>query len=1434
MRERGRTREPGSRWRERQRRRAQSRGQSIKRMQNRGRDGGGYDRVLYIQATVFFFTNFPNDWSYEQMWRTFIKFGRVYEVYSPLRKTKEGSRFGFVRFLDVKDEKSLERQLDQIWIGNQKLRVHPPRFKKGLPTDSISGGCANPPRKTIYGRALFDQARAMGGKLVLLDSEDKEALKDLIESAKDWFNQWFDEVQPWSPKMVATERFVWVKCYGVPLHVWNPEYFTIIATLWGKFISLDESTRLKKRFDVARILISTSETNLISKALWFKINGQFFCIKCKEEETTSGLFTFKSDFVPNCQSNSKEEGYDSWSSSDPSEDMNHFYNDDGSNGDTNAPFTETFGEEEEDVAFSSWQKVEESVLEWNSTDPMNTAGIKDDCEGNLDKTAICSQDNCVAEDLVDAGETSIAMPQNFNNREAGHLKSLSNGDNSNFEKGKISEIGPNCRRMEDVGNDIRLDGMEMGLGYFESNKKRNKAVVSTNKNKGSVGIGEEKDYSSDGDSFWLGLESDPDKIEEWKSRGERKNLRKKGKGKKKRSRSCLAVYKDSSRTGADVILRGRRGRSCTRKKVLEKMHVFLPSQSNPVAGKRREVRDWVVKEKVQYLALQETKMEGMDRQTCRTLWGSDNFDFVAKPSCGKSGGLLCVWDNSIFSMDRTIEGENYLGLFGFWGLDRTPVFFVNVYAPCDVTRKRQLWRELINIIVNNRGNWCVMGDFNATKNLQERVGNNSSTNGMKEFEKFMQESGLVDIPLVGRKYTWYHPNGCSMSRLDRFLLSEEWLLNWAEVKQWGLRRSLSDHCPVMLRDEKLNWGPKPFKCFDNWFQQPDFCELVAQTWRTASVQGWKGYCLKEKIKLVKKKIKEWKGNDQPQLEKKIIEGLECIETLDLKGEQSSLTEQEAKQRKDQFYELWKNMKIREGFLRQKSRKQWLKEGDANSSFFHKSIRSRQRRRELISIQVKGKQLNDVAGIKEGVAEFFEELFKEEKWTRPTLDGLSFCQISQEQSDLLVRPFSEEEIRMAVWDCGCDKAPGPDGFNFTFFRRMWQEIKEEVVDFVREFHEKGRLVKGLNVSFITLIPKVLNPQKIEEYRPISLIGALYKIIAKLLATRLRTVMGDIIGENQMAFIEGMQLCEGVVVANEVIDEARKKKMKSFFFKVDFEKAYDKVNWNFLNYMMMRMGFSEIWRKWIMECLQTSLLSVLVNGSPTRQFGVSRGLKQGVPVGGNQKGLRMWQPLLDSIKKKLSGWKNRWLSFGGRITLLNSMLTSLPVFLLSVYLAPKGKWWGRLAEGKENLWFRLIKEKYGSRKDNWCGWVREGKGNGSGWWRDICRLDVLEDNRRGWLLDGYELKVGKGNNVSFWKDSWSNVGVLANAFPRLYMLSTGKESSIQEMGSWKGETWSWNFEWRRSLFSWETEPLQDLKQRIDMTDFPKDKDDTWIWKAESKGL
>ncbi|GLT32017.1 hypothetical protein SLA2020_067120 [Shorea laevis] len=115
----------------------------------------------------------------------------------------------------------------------------------------------------------------------------------------------------------------------------------------------------------------------------------------------------------------------------------------------------------------------------------------------------------------------------------------------------------------------------------------------------------------------------------------------------------------------------------------------------------------------------------------------------------------------------------------------------------------------------------------------------------------------------------------------------------------------------------------------------------------------------------------------------------------------------------------------------------------------------------------------VVQIREEVAKYFEVMFTEGKWNMPKLDGINFKQISQTNNEFLTAPFTEEEIRNAVWDCDSTKSPGPDGFNFKFIKAMWEDIKANVVGFIQEFHEQGRLVEGSNPSFIVLIPKEEN-------------------------------------------------------------------------------------------------------------------------------------------------------------------------------------------------------------------------------------------------------------------------------------------------------------------------------------------------------------------------
>jgi len=166
--------------------------------------------------------------------------------------------------------------------------------------------------------------------------------------------------------------------------------------------------------------------------------------------------------------------------------------------------------------------------------------------------------------------------------------------------------------------------------------------------------------------------------------------------------------------------------------------------------------------------------------------------------------------------------------------------------------------------------------------------------------------------------------------------------------------------------------------------------------------------------------------------------------------------------------------------------------------------------------------------------------------------------------------------------------------------------------VVEFLRNGKLTKGVNATFIALIPKVGSPQRLNDFRPISLVGVMYKVLAKLLANRLRAVIGSVVSDSQSAFVRGKWILDGILVANEAVDEARQLHKEMLLFKVDFEKAYDSVDLSYLDMVMHKMNFPTLWRKWMSKCNGTATASVLVNGCPTDEFPIKRGLRQGDPL------------------------------------------------------------------------------------------------------------------------------------------------------------------------------------------------------------------------------
>ncbi|GKC60107.1 kinase-like domain, beta-lactamase/transpeptidase-like protein, partial [Tanacetum coccineum] len=295
-------------------------------------------------------------------------------------------------------------------------------------------------------------------------------------------------------------------------------------------------------------------------------------------------------------------------------------------------------------------------------------------------------------------------------------------------------------------------------------------------------------------------------------------------------------------------------------------------------------------------------------------------------------------------------------------------------------------------------------------------------------------------------------------------------------------------------------------------------------------------------------------------------------------------------------------------LRQKSKIRWDVEGDENSKFFHSYIKRRNNKGSIRGMMVNGLWCEDPSAIKDEMVRHYKLLFSEGSSVRPLFCCEWVQKILMEDATSLEKEFSKAKIVGAIRSCGGDKAPGPDGFNFRYIRKFLDIIKLDLVRAVKWFGESMEISRGCNASFVTLIPKVTDPIGLGDFRPISLIGCYYKIIAKILAERVKKVVGNVVGEVQNAFIKGRFILDGVLIANETVDHLKKNRSKGLIFKVDFEKAYDSLNWRFLIDIMKKMRFGDRWCKWVDSCLRSSTMPILVNGSPTNEFCLERGVRQ----------------------------------------------------------------------------------------------------------------------------------------------------------------------------------------------------------------------------------
>jgi hypothetical protein len=222
------------------------------------------------------------------------------------------------------------------------------------------------------------------------------------------------------------------------------------------------------------------------------------------------------------------------------------------------------------------------------------------------------------------------------------------------------------------------------------------------------------------------------------------------------------------------------------------------------------------------------------------------------------------------------------------------------------------------------------------------------------------------------------------------------------------------------------------------------------------------------------------------------------------------------------------------------------------------------------------------------------------------------QVTGEENNLLIQPFSEEEVREAIFQMEHNKAPSPDGFPTEFYQACWDIIKSGLMALFIDFHAGNLPLYSLNFGNVILLLKCREATHIKQFRPICLLNVSFKILTKVATNRISQVAQKVISPSQTAFIHGRNIMEWVIVLHETLHEMHRKKQSGVIMKIDFKKAYNKLNWNFIQHILRMKGFSPTWCKWTTFFMEGGRVGIKVNDQVGQNFRTKKGVRQGDPL------------------------------------------------------------------------------------------------------------------------------------------------------------------------------------------------------------------------------